>query len=60
MTTASDTVSVSSATTGDVDEQAAMLSDWAEQYQQISPGSFTGNLQQVQFGKTQVFSETVS
>jgi AraC family transcriptional regulator, ethanolamine operon transcriptional activator len=60
MTTASEPVSVSSATTGDVDEQAAMLADWAEQYQQISPGSFTGNLQQVQFGKTQVFSETVS
>lgn len=37
-----------------------MLADWAEQYQQISPGSFTGNLQQVQFGKTQVFSESVS
>ena len=58
--TGSDTVNVSSVSTSDVDEQAAMISDWAEQYQQISPGSFTGNLHQVQFGKTQVFSETVS
>ena len=56
----SDAVNVSSVSTCDVDEQAAMISDWAEQYQQISPGSFTGNLHQVQFGKTQVFSETVS
>ncbi len=58
--TDSDSVNVSSVSTCDVDEQAAMISDWAEQYQQISPGSFTGNLHQVQFGKTQVFSETVS
>ena len=58
--TASDTVNVSSVSTCDVDEQAAMISDRAEQYQQISPWSFTGNLHQVQFGKTQVFSETVS
>ena len=58
--TDSDAVNVSSVSTCDVDEQAAMLSDWAEQYQQISPGLFTGNLHQVQFGKTQVFSETVS
>jgi AraC family transcriptional regulator, ethanolamine operon transcriptional activator len=56
----SDAVNVLSVSTCDVDEQAAMISDWAEQYQQISSGSFTGNLQQVQFGKTQVFSETVS
>jgi len=56
----SDAVNVLSINTYDVDEQAAMISDWAEQYQQISPGSFTGNLHQVQFGKTQVFSETVS
>ena len=59
-TTGSDAVNVSSVSTSDVDEQAAMISDWAEQYQQISPGSFTGNLHHVQFGKTQVFSETVS
>jgi AraC family transcriptional regulator, ethanolamine operon transcriptional activator len=58
--TGSDVVNVSSVSTCDVDEQAAMISDWAEQYQQISPGLFTGNLHQVQFGKTQVFSETVS
>ena len=58
--TGSDTVNVSSVSTSDVDEQAAMLSDWAEQYPQISAGSFTSNLHQVQFGKTQVFSETVS
>jgi len=58
--TTSDAVNVSSVRTCDVDEQAAMISDWAEQYQQISSGSFTGNLHQVQFGKTQVFSETVS
>ena len=56
----SDAVNVSSVSTCDVDEQAAMISDWAEQYLQISPGSFAGNLHQVQFGKTQVFSETVS
>ena len=58
--TGSDAVNVSSVSTGDVDEQAAMISDWAEQYQQISPGSFTGGLHQLNFGKTQVFSETVS
>ena len=58
--TTSDAVNVSSVRTGDVDEQAAMISDWAEQYQQISQGSFTGGLHQLQFGKTQVFSETVS
>jgi AraC family transcriptional regulator, ethanolamine operon transcriptional activator len=60
MTTSSDTVSVSCVTARDVDEQAALISDWAEQYQQISPGPFTGNLRQVQFGNTQLFSETVS
>jgi len=58
--TASDAVDVSCSMTGDVDEQAALLSDWAEKYQQISQGSFTGKLHQVQFGKTQVFSETAS
>ncbi len=58
--TSNDAVNISSVSTCDVDEQAAMISDWAEHYQQISPGLFTGNLHQVQFGKTQVFSETVS
>jgi AraC family transcriptional regulator, ethanolamine operon transcriptional activator len=58
--TSGDEVNIATVSTSDVDEQAAMISDWAEQYQQISPGSFTGNLLQVQFGKTQVFSETVS
>lgn len=53
-------VDVSCVVTSDADEQAVMLSGWAEKYQQIGQGAFTGKLHQVQFGKTQVFSETAS
>ena len=55
-----DTVNIARFESRDVDEQAALLSGWAEKYQQIGRGSFTGALHQVQIGALQIFSETTS
>jgi AraC family ethanolamine operon transcriptional activator len=56
----SEDVAVSVVLTNDVDEQAAALDDWAETYQQMSPGRFSGCLRQLQFGRTQLFHESSS
>jgi AraC family ethanolamine operon transcriptional activator len=56
----SEEVAVSVVLTNDVDEQAAVLDDWAETYQQMSPGRFSGCLRQLQFGRTQLFHESSS
>ncbi len=57
---ATDAVQVSSALSTDVDEQAALLGDWTQRYQQLSPGTFVGSLCQAQFASIQLFRETTS
>jgi len=53
-------VAVSAVSASDVDEQAALLEDWAETYQQLSCGRFSGQLRQLKFGTTQLFHESSS
>lgn len=57
---AGDAVHLSCALSTDVDEQAALLGDWTQRYQQLSSGPFIGSLRHAQFGRTQLFRETTS
>jgi len=50
-------VSVGTCVTSDVDEQARLLKEWSQQYNQISPGAFTGSLSQVCFDGINLFHE---
>ncbi len=43
--------------TGDVDEQAALLTGWNQRYEQISAGSFQGSVTALQLGPIQVLQE---
>ena len=52
--------SVSRKTSSDIDEQAASLRDWTQVYEQMTPGRFVGNLQEVCFAGVQLFRETTN
>lgn len=41
----------------DVDDHAASLSRWEQQYEQVSPGRFQGRLEELWLGPVQVFRE---
>lgn len=43
----------------DVDDHAACLSNWDQQYEQLSPGRFGGRLQELRLGPVQVYRETL-
>ena len=45
---------------GDVDEHAANLGKWDQNYDQISPGSFQGTLSEVWIGDMQIFREVTT
>jgi hypothetical protein len=45
---------------GDVDEHAANLGKWDQNYDQISPGSFWGTLSEVWIGDMQIFREVTT
>lgn len=45
---------------GDVDEHAANLGKWDQNYDQISPGSFRGTLSEVWIGDMQIFREVTT
>ena len=48
------------ASTADVDEQAAQLRGWSQHYVQLSPGAFAGDFIEVDLGAAQLFFETTS
>ena len=54
------TRAVHAATTRDIDEQAALLSGWNQTYDQMSAGSFSGSLLEVQVDKVRLFREQTS
>lgn len=41
----------------DVDDHAASLSRWQQQYEQVSPGRFQGRLEELCLGEVQIFRE---
>lgn len=47
-----------SSTSADVNEHADSLSGWNQQYEQVSPGRFTGQLDELWLGPVQVFRES--
>ncbi|BEP57064.1 MULTISPECIES: helix-turn-helix domain-containing protein [unclassified Variovorax] len=46
--------------TTDVDEHAACLSNWEQDYEQLSPGAFRGRLEEVRIGPIHLYRETIS
>lgn len=44
----------------DADEHAACLSNWQQQYDQLSAGLFAGEFEEFCFGKVQLFRETLN
>lgn len=46
--------------TGDADEHAACLTNWQQNYDQLSPGTFLGEFEEFCFGKVQLFRETLN
>lgn len=43
--------------TGDVNEHAASLSQWDQEYEQVSAGHFSGHIEELTIGPAQVFRE---
>ena len=43
--------------TTDIDEHAACLFDWKQQYDQLSPGLFAGEFEEIAFGRVRLFRE---
>lgn len=52
--------SMTHVTSADIDEHAATLREWKQDYEQMTPGSFAGSLQEISWRNTQVFRETTS
>jgi AraC family ethanolamine operon transcriptional activator len=46
--------------TADVEEQATLLRGWNQQYQQISPGPFRGELEQIHLDGVRLFRESTT
>lgn len=47
-------------TSNDVNDHAASLSQWDQQYDQVSPGRFEGRLDELWLGPVQVFRESTA
>lgn len=45
--------------TADVDDHAACLTNWRQQYDQLSAGRFAGEFEEMRFGTTQLFCEVL-
>jgi AraC family ethanolamine operon transcriptional activator len=44
----------------DADEHAACLTNWQQQYDQLSAGPFVGEFEEFCFGKVQIFREALN
>ncbi len=51
---------IRSVSTSDLEEQAAQLKGWQQQYSQLSAGAFKGEFRELQFPHLQLFFETTS